>query len=70
MTQSQITAARAELAVKQSAIQYEIGMVNAKIWPLKQERNALEEQNTKLLSERARLLRLENEMKKEGKWEG
>lgn len=67
MTQSQITAARAELAVKESAINYEIGELNAQIWALEQKKNSLIATITGFTFERTRLLRLETEMKREGK---
>ncbi len=70
MTQSQITAARAELVVKESAINYEIGELNAQIWALKQKKNSLMATITGFTFESTRLLRLETELKREGEWKG
>lgn len=68
MTQSQITAERAELAVKESNLQYDIGMLDAQLFKLEQERNSLSAKSTGIVLRRAQLLRLENEMRRAGEW--
>lgn len=70
MTQSQITAERAELAMKESVINYDIGVLDAQLLKIERERNSLSAKKTGLVLRRAQLLRLENEMRRAGEWEG
>ena len=67
MTQAQILAARAELAVKQSAINYEIGELNAQIWAFKKRCVLLLASDTGCLMERVRLNELERALPKIGR---
>lgn len=69
MTQSQITAERAELAVKESALNYDIGVLDTQLLKLEQERNSLSAKNTGIVLRRAQLLCLENEMRRAGEWQ-
>lgn len=67
MTQSQITAERAELALRESNIQYEIDALNAQIWALEKRRGLLLASDTGCLMERIRLNELERALPKKGK---